>query len=238
MDNHRGPVVWTALYVAALVLTWLTLFSLERFGATDVRSWAPLIQAVLSAAAIFSAWWLQNQKRKSDRKETLEDTTTALLALTHHLEQASGKVAELALRGRMGRSNLNLHKFKIEALISNLRTVPVSHLPTNQSIWAYYGFVEQIVQLISIMENDIWRIENDVERKSDLLFTIYDNIWRSRRDLLSGLMRPDIFDSNRSPDEIRADAEKLLAEAEAEAEDQQDDADAEGEQSDKGDEDL
>lgn len=201
MEDNRGPVIWTALYVAALVLTWTTLFSLERFGATEVRSWSPLIQAVLTSAAIFSAWWLQSEKRKADKKDAIAHTVHSLVATSYHIESAAAKIARLSLQKRMNKGNLSLHVSIIESLISRVSDVNVAHLRSKKAIWAYYGFCEQVVQLISIM-NILKGIEQQPAEKGQL-FERYDHLWRARNDLLEGLEAQDLFHRNMTPEEIK-----------------------------------
>ena len=99
-------VIGTGLYVAALVLTWLTLFSIERFGATDVKAWAPFLQAVLSAAAIFTAFWLQSQKRSADRKDARHDTLHTILSVLAQMEWTAAGTLKFRLKGDVDVANV------------------------------------------------------------------------------------------------------------------------------------
>lgn len=135
-EEGRGPVVFVALYVAALVLTWLTLFSFERFGETDVRSWSPLLQAVLSAAAIFSAWWLQDRKRRADREEVQTETVAALLQHVFALEWSLSRTVMFCRDGRLRPRTLKLIVPAFSAALDAIRKLNVGHMPTPAAVRA------------------------------------------------------------------------------------------------------
>lgn len=132
-EHQRGPVVWTALYVTALILSWFTLFSIERFGATDVRAWAPDFQAVLSAGAIFSAWWLQSQKREADRRETERDTLRTLQAITYLAELDLAHTVSLAKFDTIGEAFAQSMGTQLKDADAIIRRQNLGHLPTTET---------------------------------------------------------------------------------------------------------
>ena len=191
----RGPVIWTGLYVVALILSWLTLFSLERFGQYEVRAWAPLIQAVLSAAAIFAAWGLQNLKRRADRREQVHDTQTALLQYAYVFEWTLGR-ATLAVRGGgIPGEGLRLYQPMLKWAADAMDGLKISHLPSEKAIKEFVAFQHSSQLAMSVID---WAIvRNQAKLEVDYLDVSWRSVFRNRTDLMNAL--------GVTPDDVRSD---------------------------------
>lgn len=178
-------VVGTGLYVAALVLTWLTLFSIERFQATPFQSWAPLIQAVLSAAAIFSAWGLQTLKRRSDRAETEGETRVALLEYAYIFEWTLGRAVLEVRAGGFDVRNFDLYRPPMRWAIDGMSALKIAHLPNAIAVQDFVAFQHSSILAITMMD---WVV---LQSPKAVLPTYLDESWRStfqnRSDLLAAL---------------------------------------------------
>ena len=180
----RGPVVWTALYVAALVLTWATLFSLERFGEHEVRSWAPLIQAVLSAAAIFSAWWLQSEKRRSDRVADARDAMTAIIAHSGHAEWIAAHVTDVCLHRTIDVVDATAYGRQIRDTEQTLKKVDIGRLPSADAIKALMDMVHSLGVLAGMLEMIGAKAASPTSFRADSYSICYDEFFHARTKFL------------------------------------------------------
>lgn len=121
-------MVGTGLYVAALVLTWVMLFSIERFARTDIRDWAPYFQGTITAAAIISTWMLHDAKRRSDLRDAQAAVKAAYAAITCSLEDwcafLESKVASRKFTVQLASRNVTHFKEEVE----NLRKLSIEKL--------------------------------------------------------------------------------------------------------------
>lgn len=151
-QSERGPVLFTTLYVIGLVLTWITLLSLERFGATEVRSWAPLIQAVLSAIAIFSAWFLQERKRRADRQDSERDQASTYVHIINAIEFMVEHCAYLDVEGRVTAINISLALKSLTPLQELLLKQNLAHLPHDEARKAVIGVYVELSNVMVALE--------------------------------------------------------------------------------------
>lgn len=175
-------VIWTGLYVAALVLTWLTLFSIERFGATDVKAWAPFVQALLSAAAIFTAWLFQDLKRRADRRETEADTLHTAMHIISKIEWTLGETLRLRKEHDLSRANLNSTVISLEQNTAVLRRLNFGHLSVSAR--------NDILDLLEFASQVIAFGTTDLEQRAALpqlqmiYLGFYAGIFESRTNLI------------------------------------------------------
>jgi hypothetical protein len=195
--------IFVGLYVVALVLTWATLFAIERFGATDFKAWAPFIQAVLSALAIFSAWALQGLKRESDRRQEVEDTKVAIVAVTHILEKNAARVSEICANGRLTKTVITKLKPGIDDYLVILRSQKLAHLPSFEATDALLALINQFLNVQgSLTEYGESLTGNDAAPRS-LLLTRYQRVFPARSRLLKELSVKDP-EGRKEPGEIEA----------------------------------
>lgn len=177
-------VIGTGLYVAALVLSWLTLFSIERFGATDVKAWAPFLQALLSAAAIFTAWLFQDLKRRADRRETEADSLHTAMHIISKIEWTLGETLRLRKEGFLNRANLNSTVTSLEQNTAVLRRLNFGHLAVSAR--------NDILDLLEFASQAIAHGNTDLEAKgaypqlSMIYLGFYAGIFESRTNLIEG----------------------------------------------------
>jgi hypothetical protein len=179
-------VVGTGLYVAALLLSWLTLISIERFGATEVRSWAPLIQAVLSALAIFSAWFLQGQKRNSDRADAIQDTRTLIKVLTRLAETDACFLVQRGHKGELDRTTLEFNGGGLDAHAGLLRSQKAGHL-TEGAIHSLAAFTQITFQIAVGARWVAGQLKDDDKAPVAPFQAMYDRLYSQRTALLMAI---------------------------------------------------
>lgn len=101
MNNRDGSEdgMWLGLIAATAIYVLAAAYGLGGMApptADQIKASAPILQAVLSAGAIYSAWWLQSRKREADRRDTERDTLRTLKAVTGLLEGDLADMISLA----------------------------------------------------------------------------------------------------------------------------------------------
>ena len=144
--------LWTALYVIALILTWLSLFSIERFAETDLRAWAPFFQGLITAAAIVSAWLLHDAKRRGDLADAQASLATAYQALSLSLEDWAGFLDEVVSNGHFSQQTAerNIEAFREE--VGALRSLPLEKLGTPEAVRRAQMFAVGCRQFLASLE--------------------------------------------------------------------------------------
>jgi len=144
--------LWTALYVTGLILTCLSLFSIERFAATDIRAWAPFFQGLVTAAAIVSAWLLHDAKRRSDLADAQAALAAAYQALSLSLEDWAAFLDDRVHRGHFTQrtAERNLEPFREE--LSVLRGLPLEKLGSPEAVGRAQMFVVGCRQFLASLE--------------------------------------------------------------------------------------
>lgn len=167
-------VIGTGLYVAALVLTWLTLFSFERFGAEGVKAWAPLIQALLSAAAIYSAWWLQTRKRAADREDDVADNITHAVEASALYEWDAAQTCKVAAQGRWSPTVGKIYGSGLRRHDDLLRRVSLARLP-DPSIRAFLSVLQKTDEFAATVEQLASTSSTDIDHLLDLYKDVHSN---------------------------------------------------------------
>lgn len=202
MSENRGPVIYAALVTAAFVLAWVTLFSFERFGATELKAWAPLIQAILSAGAIFSAWWLQDLKRRADRAEAQADNVTAVDELMRILEYQVARALAVAKGDRVSVRLLKLMSSPINNALILLRQQKPSQLPTKRAVSTYISMCNQAALICALLDAELEQAgkEPNAAFPRRQFETLYLNIHSIRGIFLKEINAPT--DDNRPPRDV------------------------------------
>jgi len=184
MNRQNGPVIFVALYVMALIFTWISLFSIERFGETEFKAWAPVIQAVLSAGAIFSAWLLQDLKRKADRKEAERDTLLNIRTVTRLLEDHMAHAISVTLAGRLtARVATSLRSTSVE-LEGMLRQMNLAHLPDEKTVDAVASMLVRAANFSGMLGIATTATENVKVEVADVFKRAYGNYYSGRTRFL------------------------------------------------------
>lgn len=177
-------VIGTGLYVAALVLSWLTLFSLERFGAEGVKAWAPLIQAFLSAGAIYSAWWLQTRKRAADRLDDVADNVTHAVESSALFEWDAAQTCRVAANGSWNQTVAKIYGSGLRRHDDLLRKVSLAKLP-DPSIRAFLALLQKTDEFAATVEH----LATVSPTNTDDLLTLYEDVHRCRDRFLDWVGR-------------------------------------------------
>lgn len=178
-------VIGTGLYVAALVLTWLTLFAMERFGAFEVRAWAPFLQALLSAGAIFAAFALQERKRLADLEDAQRALRHTFAAKTRAMEHLVAWVYDLAVKEELRVSEFKRQARHFSEDVEDLRRLPMEKLRDREEISATNFFTATSRQLQSAWERELERAS--VNGKVDVKLIQYwvGQVFRRRDHMLA-----------------------------------------------------
>ena len=184
MNENRGPVIFAALVTCSLILAWVTLLSFERFGATEVRSWTPVLQAVLSAGAIYAAWWFQDMKRRADRAEAMQDNITAISELMRIVEWQVARALSVSGPEDVYVKLLMVIGSPIENALLMLRQQKPALLPNTQAVGAYVAMTHQAAMVCSLLDAHIREAGDNKLAKSveTHLTPLYGNI-RFVRDI-------------------------------------------------------
>lgn len=185
--NTRGPVIFASLYTAGVILTILALMMHERFGETAFRSWAPLLQAALSAGAIFAAWWLQNRKRESDRADLRADAVTMLLQHALHVEYALSRSVAAVRAGGYKATGFEFALETIDANLAGMRDIDLAKLPDAPSIRAAMIFIHNAAVAAALMRVSLKRLEPDTIINTTLMDGRWKSVYESRTRLLNSL---------------------------------------------------
>lgn len=141
MNHQRGPVIYASLVTTAFILAWVTLFSFERFGATEAKAWAPFLQAVLSAGAIIVAVLLQERKRKIERQDAAEALVLEFAAISRVLLRAAIFLDKSSKEKSTTQSMLHGHATIVAEDIQYLRTIKISALNDPESVRRALDFI-------------------------------------------------------------------------------------------------
>lgn len=148
MDEARGPVIFTGLYVGALLLTLAMIFVADRWGDDAFRISIAVCQIVVTSLAIFSAWALQNRKREDDARDAAEATADAVLAVLTTIDEVVDYVLK---RSDDAQSQSTLFKGNADVIAEELKVLaalPLTALkPTGAAVALvrYRRYVRQIV---------------------------------------------------------------------------------------------
>ncbi len=151
-SRGSGPVIFTGLYAASILLSIIAVMMHERYGEVPFRNWAPFLQAILSAGAIFAAFAVQERKRQSD----LEDARTALremyIAKSWSMEHFVGWLYERATEGKLLKSILKRQTLHFQGDIDDIRSLSMEKLRVREEIDAVNLFEATCRQLLSHLE--------------------------------------------------------------------------------------
>ncbi|QIF82550.1 hypothetical protein [Brevundimonas sp. 'scallop'] len=144
-------VLFAALVAIAAMATCALVY-LATGTHWGLRAYAPLLQAVLSAAAIFSAWYLQDAKRQRDRADLVADNALAIQEFSFQTELAVAK-----LLGLMKPDLLPVHAVLTQAVVDNalslLRQQKAALLPNTRAVKAYAGILHQTTLLSTFLDS-------------------------------------------------------------------------------------
>lgn len=186
--------------LAILCFAWCTALFLiaEPEPIIDWRVAAAFLQAILSAGAIFTAWWLQNQKRQRDRAEQVADNTVALLQHADAFEWTLGRAVLAVRSGTYPASQLFLYKPALDWSLEALRQVPVGHMPTEAAVRDLVALQHSAHLAISMIDWAMTSV-NGVPNKT-LLDTVWGPFFANHTRLLSTL--------GQQPKNVRSDPPK------------------------------
>ncbi|MEJ8405045.1 hypothetical protein WKI27_06780 [Brevundimonas vesicularis] len=205
MENRsQGPVIFATMITAALVMAWAGLLSFERFGQTEVRSWAPFFQALLSAAAIFSAWWLQERKRRADRLEMIQDNTAAISNLIRIVEWSVARALSVTESQRGPARLMKIFVAPMDNALTMLRQQKAALLPDPDAVRSFIGITHQATLVCALLNAAISEADesNFTDYPRDQLIILYRNIRIIRNAFMSEVGEP--FEIQRPPRDVSA----------------------------------
>lgn len=205
MDQPRGPILFTAFYVTALLLTFGALLLHERFGATDFKAWAPFFQAVLSAAAIFTAWWLQSVKRAADRREAENDTQRTIKAVTYLAEQDLAHTVAMSMAMPFEKPFSASMAGQLKDTDAIIRRQNLGHLPSTAATVAVLEMMRTVSQFAGALDaagKGAFAMGGK-EEDTEVLMEAYRTFFDARQTFLAACDLPS-EDKRRVPDQLTA----------------------------------
>lgn len=190
MERGWNTTIFTGLYTLALILTWVSLFAIERFAATDLRAWAPFFQGAITAAAIGSAWFLHDTKRRHDLADAQASLSAAYKALSYSLEDWAGFIDDAASKGAFDAemARLNIEPYRDE--LGVIRRLPLEKLGDPTAVMRAQLFVVGCRQFLSEMEQAQSILADNGELAEDHFSNRITSLVNRRNRLLGALGQP------------------------------------------------
>lgn len=150
----RGPVVFAIFYTAAVVLSIAAVMLHERYGDIPFRNWAPFLQAILSAGAIFAAFAVQDRKRQADREDARDALRQTYVAKSRSMEHFVAWLYQAACDGKLTKSMLKRQAQHFKDDIEDLRRLSLEKLQIQDEISTANLFTATCRQIQARMEDE------------------------------------------------------------------------------------
>lgn len=157
-EQGRGPIVFTALYAGGWFLMVVALMWHDRWDAELLKAWAPLIQAVLGAAAIFSAWLLQDTKRRSDLRDQQKALEVAYQVISYELEEWAAWMASRAADGTVTKRFLQINAPHFREEVDALRGLPLENIRDATALRRAHLFNIACREFVTMLEHAETRV--------------------------------------------------------------------------------
>jgi hypothetical protein len=180
----RATDVWVTGFVAVAACATLALVYLATGTHWGIRQYAPVVQAVFSAAAIFAAFWLQERKRITDRNEAISDNTAAVAELLRSEEAWLARALSFSGKDKIGADFASLVLASSENALIMLRQQKAVLLKTPLAASAYVAATGHIARSCANLKAALEDVDSQrkVRLNWSLLEIAYVNI-RTVRDI-------------------------------------------------------
>lgn len=150
--GSRNMKAWDWV-LGGLCLAWVgaVFFVAEPEPVVDWRVVAALVQAVLSALAIYAAVWMQNQKRQKDRIEAATDNLQLAAHVSSLFEFDASYIVDQALRGRLKKNHAEVDSLGLRKSDELMRSVQLPMLPS-EAIHPYLGMLQKADEFTAWLE--------------------------------------------------------------------------------------
>lgn len=169
MNQHHGPIVFTGLYVAGLLLTIALVVMADRMGDDVLNVLLPVCQIIITSLAIFSAWALQDRKRRDDARDTAEATADAVLAVLTAIDEMVDYVLQRAGKAKDTSKLYSGHAALIAEELKVLAALPLTALKPAEAAVALVRYRRYARQVTIVLERwaaeDVPRTSASVERR-------------------------------------------------------------------------
>jgi hypothetical protein len=144
--------IWDWVF-GGLCVVWVgaVFFVAEPEPVVDWRVLAALVQAVLSAGAIYAAIKLQDQKRQKDRAEAEADNLQLAVHVSSLFEFDARYVVDQALRERLKKSHAEVDSAGLRKSDELMRGVKLPMLPSD-AIHPYLGMLQKADEFTAWLE--------------------------------------------------------------------------------------
>lgn len=187
MNQQHGPIVFTGLYVAGLLLTITLVVMADRMGDDVLKVLLPVCQIIITSLAIFSAWALQDRKRQDDARDAAEATADAVLAVLTAIDEVvdyilkrAGKVED-ASKLYSGNAALIAEELKV------LAALPLTALKPADAAVALVRYRRYTRQVAIVLER--WAAE-DVPRSAEHIERRLRDVKLAERGIYEAIGRP------------------------------------------------
>lgn len=149
----------------------------------DWRVIAAFAQAILSAGAIYSAWWLQSKKREADRREAERDTWVTLQAVSYAAEWEIAVAARMSAQGKFQPALMVVSQKGLEEYNSILRKQNLAHLPPT-AVLSTVTVMQRITQASAMLGVVAPKMGNEKSFPAGHFDSLYKYLYEARSEFL------------------------------------------------------
>lgn len=183
-DEHRGPIVWTGLYAVSIVSTVVVLLLHDEWTEVGIRTWSPIAQALLTAAAIIAAFYVQAWKREGDRRMAAADVQAVIIAVTDYLEHHTLKLRGHAKAGALSAQRIKISMPGYQGALKTLEGIDLGLLPHRKAMTKFLGILNDYRGLSGVYFHLIETLPVGGVTSTTRLDNMYERMFKKRSDLL------------------------------------------------------
>ena len=179
--------IWNIVFVG-LCAIWLAgvYLAADPEPPWDWRIVAAFLQAILSAGAIYTAWWLQNRKRQSDRNDEVADNIHLAVHMSALYEWDAAVACETSLDNGLNKATATVYSSGLRKHDEMLRKVSISKLPDG-AVRPFLGLLQKTEELAASMEYVGANTEQDAVPVRWNLVLLYRQVHDNRTGFLSAV---------------------------------------------------
>lgn len=187
MNHQHGPIVFTGLYVAGLLLTIALVVMADRMGDEVLKILLPVCQIIITSLAIFSAWALQDRKRQDDARDAAEGTADAVLAVLTAVDEVVDYVLKRAGTSKGTSKLFSGNAALISEELKVLASLPLTALKPADAAVALVRYRRYTRQVVIVLER--WAAE-DTPRPATSVERRLRDVKLAERAIYEALGRP------------------------------------------------